>query len=369
MTRRLLELGFHIHSFDKMLFIFPDPSNKPFPCAVLIVYVDDFVLTYNERFPFENFLGTFKWGASEKVLPGKPHTYKEKEITVHCSDSEITLSITQKEFIQGLDMPRVSCRGRKDEVLSPSDWPEFRSISGCLQWLSGQCRLDISSAVSLSNKGQETTYGDLEQLYQALTYVKETPGSGIVIYPVPLDDSTILVEYSDSSWANAHKSAGQHGQLVLLAASNVSETTCIGALLDWKTGRSKRVCRPTLAAEAVAADTCTDRLAFVQYMLAELIFGIPAHRVGKRLTTLLATDCKSLYDCVAADNPNIEDKRSLVNVRSIQELINARTIQWLPTSLQRADGLTKVSATLRDELSGLPSHLYSCERAKKTLPV
>ena len=53
---------------------------------------------------------------------------------------------------------------------------------------------------------------------------------------------------------------------------------------------------------------------------------------------------------VAADNPNIQDKRSLVNVRSIQELISSRTIHWVPTNLQKADCLTKVSEDLMMDL-------------------
>ena len=136
----------------------------------------------------------------------------------------------------------------------------------------------------------------------------------------------------------------------MLTPPTVTEKSCFGGLVDWRSGRSKRVCRSTLASEAVSADTAGDRLAYVQYALAEIIFGIPAHRVGKKLTTLLATDCKSLYDCVVAQNPNIQDKRSLVNVRSIQEFVDARSIHWVPTVLQMSDGLTKISKDLREKL-------------------
>ena len=234
--------------------------------------------------------------------------------------------------------------------ISDEHWPEFRSVSGCLQWLAGQCRLDLASAVSLSNRGSETTYADLDALNQTLDFAKSTADLGICIRAVPIDQSTVIVGYSDASWANAQGSASQHGQIIMLTSANVTECTSIGAIVDWKTGRSKRVCRSTLAAEAVSADTATDRLAFLSYMLGELIFGIPAHKVGKRLTTLLVTDCKSLYDTVASPNPGIQDKRTLVNVRSIQELIDHRTVHWVPTHLQRSDGLTKISKALQFEL-------------------
>ena len=204
--------------------------------------------------------------------------------------------------------------------------------------------------MSLANHGSQTTYEHLGLLYEALHFVKQTSGLGITLYPVPIDETTTVVAYSDASCANAQNSASQHGQLILLAPATVTEKACLGALVDWKSGRSKRACRSTLASEAVSADTAVDRLAYVQYALADIIFGIPAHRVGKRLSTILISDCKSLYDCVVSQNPNIEDKRSLVNVRSIQEFISARTMHWVPTALQRADGLTKISKELREQL-------------------
>jgi hypothetical protein len=238
----------------------------------------------------------------------------------------------------------------KTQKLTNLDWPEFRSITGCLQWLSSQTRLDVASTVSLMNHGSDTTYDHLGTLYKALEFLKLTADMGIIIHPVPLNPGTTIVAFSDSSWANAQGSASQHGQVLLLAPPNVTESKAVGALIDWKSGRSKRVCRSTLAAEAVSADSATDRLAYASYALGELMFGIPAHKVGHRLKTLLVTDCKSLYDCVAADNPNIQDKRSLVNIRSIQELISSRTIHWVPTSLQKADCLTKVSEELMADL-------------------
>ena len=350
-SRRLEAIGFICHSFDKMLFWFPDPHNAPAPCALLICYVDDFLLTHNSSFPFEKFQASFKWGSQQYAQPGAPLTFKGKEIHIcHDEKKELYVKITQTTFINSLDKGMKIPKGKMSTKISDEHWPEFRSVSGCLQWLAGQCRLDLASAVSLSNRGSETTYADLDALNQTLDFAKSTAELGICIRAVPIDQSTVIVGYSDASWANAQGSASQHGQIIMLTSANVTECTSIGAIADWKTGRSKRVCRSTLAAEAVSADTATDRLAFLSYMLGELIFGIPAHRVGKRLTTLLVTDCKSLYDTVASPNPSIQDKRSLVNVRSIQELIDHRTVHWVPTHLQRADGLTKISKARMFEL-------------------
>lgn len=334
-----------------MLFWFPDPHNAPSPCALLVCYVDDFLLTHNEHFPFKKFQASFKWGSQQYACPGEPIIFKGKEIHVcHDEKKELYVKITQTTFINGLNEGMKVNKAKRNARISDEDWPEFRSISGCLQWLAGQTRPDLASAVSLSNKGLETTYADLEALNQTLDFAKSTAHLGLCIRAVPIDQTTVIVGYSDASWANAQGSASQHGQIIMLTSAVVTERTVIGAVADWKTGRSKRVCRSTLAAEAVSADSATDRLAYTSYMLGELVFGIPAHRVGRRLRTLLVTDCKSLYDTIASPNPSIEDKRSLVNVRSIQELIDHRTVHWVPTHLQRSDGLTKISKALQLDL-------------------
>ena len=370
-TKRLVNLGFIVHSFDRMMFWYPDPDNAPCPAAVLICYVDDFLITFNTSFPFQQFVDSFKWGSQQFLEQGSPLVFKGKEIHLEQTGDVQTLRIVQETFITNLEMGQVGKKQNKAEVLASHVWPEFRSISGCLQWLSGQTRLDISSAVSLSNRGQETTYADLDCLYKTLQHVKDTSKLGIRLYPVPIDESTVVMAYSDASWANAQGSASQHGQIILLAPATVTEKPCYGGLIDWKSSRSKRVCRSTLAAEAVSADSAADRLAYVQYALGELVFGVAAHRVGPRLRALLATDCKSLYDSVSSPNPTVEDKRSLVNIRSIQEVVSRNTIHWIPTALQMADSLTKVSADLRDSLlSWLQKpviHLRECG-SKENIP-
>ena len=67
-------LGFKIHSFDRMLFYYPYPFNPPYPCAILVCHVDDFLMTYNQNFPFEELLKSFKWGSHQHAEVGKSFT-------------------------------------------------------------------------------------------------------------------------------------------------------------------------------------------------------------------------------------------------------------------------------------------------------
>ena len=80
--------------------------------------------------------------------------------------------------------------------------------------------------------------------------------------------------------------------------------------------------------------------------LSELLYDEPAFKTGCKLNGRHVTDAKSLYDCVVAENPNVADKRSLVNVRSIQQTVSPKEMHWVPTRLMWADGLTKLDSSL-----------------------
>ncbi|CAJ1396272.1 unnamed protein product [Effrenium voratum] len=83
---------------------------------------------------------------------------------------------------------------------------------------------------------------------------------------------------------------------------------------------------------AIAADGATDRDSFANHFLGEIILDIPAHQVGDI----------SLYDT---------DKRSLVNVKSIQEYVNQRR-----TRCRRP----RQNKLLRDQLQETRSWLQLC---------
>ena len=159
-------------------------------------------------------------------------------------------------------------------------------MAGSLQWLAGQTKPELAPVISLSNKGEETSYRDLKALYSALEFAKQTSDEGLVLADVPLRASTTLVSYADASFANAPQLRSQFGVLILASVPQVSQVPCSGLLLDWKSGKSSRVCRSTLAAEAMGADEAVDRSAYLNLFISEVITGVPAHRVQPALRHL-----------------------------------------------------------------------------------
>ena len=161
----------------------------------------------------------------------------------------------------------------------------------------------------------------------------------------------MLVTYTDASFANAEYSSSQLGVLVCLTRPEAKSATQPVNVLDWRSCRSQRVCRSALASESSAADEGADRAAYANMMLSEILYNIPAHRAGCKLNFAECTDAKSLYDCITNEAPNTTDKRSLINIRAVQETVAAKDYHWVPTTLMFADGLTKYDPKLREIFS------------------
>ena len=342
--KKLVEKGFKQHCFDKCLYYYTDTTGRL--RALMIVHVDDFLCTYHQDFDSDILRDMFVWGSVTIVELDSRGTYRGKEIRKVVKEDKFVFMVTQTAFIDGLtsgSVPRG--RAKTDGRLTVNEWKEFRSLAGSIQWLASQTRPEVAAVVSLSNRGGETSVTDLKRLYETVNYLKETKGQGLTYQAIPVSPASMVVTFADSSWANASLKS-QYGLLVMLCPPQASEQTVKATLLDWKSARSTRVCRSTLAAEASAADEGADRAAFANMCLSELLYNEPAFKVGCKLNGRHVTDAKSLYDCVVAENPNVSDKRSLVNIRSIQQTVSPKEMHWVPTRLMWADGLTKLDSSL-----------------------
>ena len=358
--RRLKECGWQRHSLDKMLFFLyqrPAGFKEEILVAAAIVYVDDFLVTFNEYFNHQELLQIFNWGSQTTLTTENHLEFKGKEIYLRYDKRGFyVLEIKQQKFIEAFKSGKIS--DKKDDPLKPSDFPEYRSVAGSLQWVSGQTRPDVAATVSLHSKGSKAQYSDLLAMYDAVEHLRNTKTKGFIMNPVNINQSTIVVTYSDSSWANAENYASQHGCLVLLTDTRATEVATHGCLIDWKSSRSSRVCRSTLAAEASAADTSVDRSSFCNLMISEILQRMQSFRITLPLRMIQVTDCKSLYDSIIAENPSVEDKRTIISVRSIQQYITAENTHWVPTHLQWADGLTKYSKKLMTIFHDWLQHPY-----------
>ena len=207
--------------------------------------------------------------------------------------------------------------------------------------------------MSLANKGNESTLSDLKALYGLMDHFLRTSQDGLVFKGIPLNKDTLLVTYGDCSWCNAQDYKSQEGLLTCLTAKEAlsPDGPADAGMVDWKSTRTPRVVRSTLAGEAYAADDAIDRGVYTNQSLCELIFGEKASPLSNPqfLRHLHATDCKSLFDAAIAANFQTEEKRVGLTIRPIQETVGPQDMRWVPTGSMHADGLTKASDTLRQQ--------------------
>ena len=85
---------------------------------------------------------------------------------------------------------------------------------------------------------------DLKSLYQAFEFARTTKHDDIIIEDVALNRGSVIVAYSDASWANAEQCRSQLGVLALVTSPTVLQRTTAAAVLDWRSGRSTRCVAP-----------------------------------------------------------------------------------------------------------------------------
>ncbi|OLP99064.1 Copia protein [Symbiodinium microadriaticum] len=347
---KLLEANFQRHRLDHTVYYKLDANGELM--IVLLFHVDDFLVTYREDYRFKELQEMFTWGQTN-LLDDGDFVFKGKEVSLKKNHlGEYKIVVTQKSFIDELETGKLP-HGRLggDTRLSASEVKEYRSCAGSLQWLSGTTRPDIAATVSLSNHGTENGPQELQKLFECIDYLKATPTDGLTFSGVALNFATTIVCYADSSWANAPGGKSQMGVLVLLTGPECQEVVSRATILDWRSSRSPRVTRSTLASEANAMDEGVDRSTFLNVFLSELLCGTvesAKQRTAGVLKQLQVTDCKSLYDGVISDNPSTEEKRTMISIRSIQALATAQQLTMM--------------------LSGPPDRMLSCVVRVTKLP-
>ena len=259
--------SFQQHSFDRCFYTHRGEDGL-LDC-LMIVHVDDFMAVYSETFDLDTLKNLFSWGSTTLITTSTPGEYRGKEISLHEEKGKFYYKVTQRGFIENMHTAKLPKRRLSgDPGLTADEIKEYRSVCGCLQWLGGQTRPDVCAATSLTHRGGAAQIQDLQKLYDVMEHVRSTKEQGLTFLGIPLNLASVIVTFTDSSWANADKHKSQFGVLVTLCPPQVTQVTCNAVLLDWKSGRSPHVCRSTLAAEACAADEGGDRAAFINLIAA-----------------------------------------------------------------------------------------------------
>ena len=374
------EMGFERSVIDPAFFIHRDKQGEP--DGLLVLHVDDLMVSTNGGPDVENKVSLlcerFPFGEWETVRdkPGGT-TYCGKEIVVEQENGEEVIKLRQRGFVDGrLDLIPLD-KNRKSQPESkatPEEVSDFRSVLGALQWLATQSRPDVAFPVNqLQKRVNCLEVKDLEVANQIVRIVKKNEVSltfknlgkdvAVVSYhdaglynslgvEISEDDGDMLQSFRDKKLLYSQK-----GSLVgLVKREDLERSSAVPLnVLSWRSKSNKRIIESSFAAETHAALMGYGNGHFMRVLLLEVYKGSFAVSQAEgtdwfsQMPLVMATDCKSVYDCIKRDAQSVGDKSNAINVAILRQLCSGENhpvgerarLLWLPTRHQLADGLTK----------------------------
>ena len=193
-----------------------------------------------------------------------------------------------------------------------------------------------------------------------------------------------LLCFFDAGFTARADGSSQGGYILMLVNKQLFTSGEDGEyhVLDWRSFRTPRVTRSSLAAEAQAGGQAADSVDFAcRYWHALMHPELKLKELLKAPSTLvptMVTDAKALYDSYHREgvSSSVVDKRVSLEIRVMKEMMEelGGQLRWMSSERQIADGLTKESArTLlaarlrhrRLKLTWDPDYVASKKKSKK----
>ncbi|KAD0286868.1 hypothetical protein E3N88_44505 [Mikania micrantha] len=319
--------GFSCSQADTSLFIF----KKDTMLLYLLVYVDDIILTGNDKTFITHFISQLHSEFAIKDL-GALTYFLGLEVT-HTSSG---LFLSQAKYAHDIlsraglldTKPVATPLTTSDTFISkgtPFHDPTFyRSLVGALQYLT-ITRPDLSYAVNQASQHlQSPTTAHFQSLKRILRYVKGTLSFGLT-FDCPV--TTTLVGYSDADWARCIETRrSTYGYSIYLG----------GNLVSWSAKKQPTVSRSSCESEYRAMANTAAEIIWLTHLLREL------HALPPDRPTLLCDNKSAIF---LSQNP-VSHKRAKhidIDYHFVRELVSSGKLhtKFISTNLQVADIFTK----------------------------
>lgn len=215
-------------------------------------------------------------------------------------------------------------------VLTPKDQYIAQRARGA--YIASMCQPEASFDLSFAAQAVNPTEIDAKALNKRLEWQIANPKRGLKF--VKLDVKTLqLVAFTDASFANLKDLSSQIGYVLVLMDGNNKAN-----IIHWSSTKCKRVTRSVLASELYGMAHGFDIAAAVK----STVDGI----LQVSLPLVLATDSKSLYDCLVRLGTT-QEKRLMVDVMCLRQAYERRQItevKWIDGESNPADAMTKAKA-------------------------
>ena len=236
--------------------------------------------------------------------------------------SLVPIKITQERAFQ------------KDDELTLDERADIRSFGGQMLWVTTQTCPDAAyDACWVANYGKHPTIRQILEANKALRKLQNNQME--ILFPAlgKPEDMQVIV-YQDAAHANLPSGASQGGSIIFLSgASHV-------APISWSSKKLSRVTKSPLASEAAALSDSADSGFLVAMMLREIV------PLRETPPVKCYTDSKSLVDHIQTCKIT-QDSRLRVDIARLREMVQLGevSVQWVDSSKQIADSLTKAGAS------------------------
>jgi hypothetical protein len=252
----------------------------------------------------------------EQLTPEHPIDFNGFIITMDGSD----LTISQDKQIKQIELLQ------KD--FTKSQYVKERARAAYVATVSQpQAAFELSYAAQIT----EPTYDDVQYLNRCLQW--QMKGSGLRF--VKLDEKTHrIVTFTDASFANNKDHSSQIGYVIVLADADNNAN-----VIHWQSKKCKRVTRSVLASELYALSLGFDNSGTIKSTLDQIL----GSAQGKGIPLTLATDSKSLYDCLVKLGTT-QEKRLMIDILCLRQAYERREIAevlWVKGPTNPADAMTK----------------------------
>ncbi|RVW69268.1 Copia protein [Vitis vinifera] len=328
-TKAVLKLGYKQGQADHTLFVKKSHAGK---MAILIVYVDDIILSGNDMEELQNLT---KYLSEEfevkdlgnlKYFLGMVVARSRKGIVV--SQRKYILDLLKETGMLGCKPSDTPMDSQKklgiEKESTPVDRGRYQRLVGRLIYLS-HTRPDIGFAVSVVSQFMHSpTEEHMEAVYRILRYLKMTPGKGLFFKKTENRDTEV---YSDADWA---------GNIIDRRSTSGYCSFVWGNLVTWRSKKQSVVARSSAEAEyrALAQGICEG--IWIKRVLSEL---------GQTSSSPILMMCDNQAAISIAKNPVHHDRTKHVEIdrHFITEKVTNETVKlnYVPTKHQTADILTK----------------------------
>ena len=354
---KLTRRGGVVHGIDKCIWVFYNSMGQI--CGRIGVHVDDFLILGNHQDPDwlrirESIKGMYQWS------PWKKSSFVFAGVQLQQLQN-FTISLTQEQFCEELRPVTIENEKSraKDDKLTSKELTQCRGLLMKAQWRAIQSAPQYCARIGIA--ASAITKETLENLKEANAIVKElkkTSKDGLTFHSFEGEDLTwqtvVFLHFGDAARNNRVDGGDTGGFITGVASPRILEGhEALVSVVDYRSWKLDRPVRGSNGSEAQSLYECEDK-GWKSRLFWSLLYGRKLLRgnqdqLAACVESLLITDSRGCYDSLSNnDSPllGMSNAKTGVELRSVQLRTREGSrcyVTWVPSDLNLADSMTKVS--------------------------